>query len=413
MTATWLGWVCVALASAPGAGAAGTLDDPNALPGQIIVDPAHPTWLKRNGGGPVYLCGPGDPEGFLYRGARRADGTRAGDQVALIDKLARHGGNCIYMQVVRSHGGDGEADHNPFVDSDPHKGLSKPILDQWAEWFARMDRAGICVYLFLYDDSARIWSGDAVCPAEQAFLAGVVNRFEKVRNLIWVVAEEYAERLSAKRVRNIAAAIRAADDHNHVIAVHKNNGLSFTEFAADVNIDQFAVQWNVPTAKALHDGMVKAWRLAGGRYGLVMSEAKGHRTDMRRKNWACAMGGAHAMVLTMDIATTPPEALAHCRIQQRFLEATGLNTMAPRDDLARGATMYVLAAPDGSCILYTELPGELGRKAPKPGTYDLTWLDCVSGRTIRQGKVRAPAGEQRFSRPKGIGTDAAVWVRPR
>lgn len=51
------------------------------LDGQIIVDPNNPSWLKYNGGGPFFLAGPGDPEGFLYRGALNADGTRNGDLI--------------------------------------------------------------------------------------------------------------------------------------------------------------------------------------------------------------------------------------------------------------------------------------------------------------------------------------------
>ena len=45
------------------------------LPGQIVVDPDHIQWLKRAGGGSFFMCGPGDPEGFLYRGTLNPDGT--------------------------------------------------------------------------------------------------------------------------------------------------------------------------------------------------------------------------------------------------------------------------------------------------------------------------------------------------
>jgi hypothetical protein len=75
------------------------------LRGQVVIDPKYPAWLKREGGSHLFICVPGDPEDFLYRGRRNPDGTRAGDQMALIDKLAQYGGNCIYMQIVRSHGG--------------------------------------------------------------------------------------------------------------------------------------------------------------------------------------------------------------------------------------------------------------------------------------------------------------------
>ena len=112
------------------------------LPGQLIIDPDYPQALRRHGGAPVFICGPGDPEDFLYRGVRQADGTRRGDQKELIEKLARHGGNCVYLQAVRTHGGDAKADltQNPFIDSDPSKGLDARILDQWEEWFALLDR---------------------------------------------------------------------------------------------------------------------------------------------------------------------------------------------------------------------------------------------------------------------------------
>ena len=59
--------------------------DPRYLDGQIIVDPDNPAWLARYAVGgdqvPFFMAGPGDPEGFLYRGSRITDGTRDGDQV--------------------------------------------------------------------------------------------------------------------------------------------------------------------------------------------------------------------------------------------------------------------------------------------------------------------------------------------
>ncbi|MCK4993050.1 MAG: carbon-nitrogen hydrolase family protein, partial [Bacteroidales bacterium] len=51
--------------------------------GQIMVDPKNPSWLVYNRDSnrdgrpdPYFMCGPGDPEGFLYRGTRNLNGTR-------------------------------------------------------------------------------------------------------------------------------------------------------------------------------------------------------------------------------------------------------------------------------------------------------------------------------------------------
>ena len=383
--------------------------------GQIIVDPEHPQWLKRHRGGPFFMCGPGDPEGFLYRGARNADGTRRGDQMALIEKLRGTGANCIYLMAVRSHGGDGDPTHNPFVANDPAQGINEQVLDQWEKWFGRMDESGIVIFLFLYDDSACVWdTGDVVGPAEREFIRTLVARFKHHRNLIWCIAEEYEEAFSAKRVRNIAAQIRAADDHGHVIAVHKLGGLDFAELADDPNIDQFAIQYNVGSAEELHNGMVTAWRSAGGRYGLNMAEAAGHGTgaEARRKSWACAMGGAQVMILGMDIAGTSAADLDDCGRLVRFFEATNFSEMAPHDELAGGGTEYVLARPGDSYIAYaSDLSGEIGLKEMTAGTYGFRWLDCATGRELVQREVDVEAGDRTWERPEGIGGEVAVYVR--
>ncbi|MBW1810495.1 MAG: serine hydrolase [Deltaproteobacteria bacterium] len=384
-------------------------------PGQVIIDPDHPEWLKRHGGGPVFISGPGDPEGFLYRGSRNADGTRNGDQLALINKLIAQGGNTIYMQMVRSHDGDGQPDHNPFVDSNPSLGLDPDILNQWEEWFTLMDQNGIIIYLFFYDDTARIWNtGDTVSAAEQAFIEGIVETFEHHRNLIWVVAEESEEAYTSARVRAIAEVIRQADEHEHVIANHHHKGIDFKAWAPGSALTQFAIQYFEGTAAQLHDGMVAAWQAAGGNYNLVMSEVADHGSGstMRLKSWACAMGGAYVMVLGMDIAGTSTADLGYLRILQNFFESTDFTSMAPHDELAHGDTRWVLAEPGRSYIAYTNnRVGELGLKNLTSGNYDMLWKDCVSGTTVDQTGILLGDGDHTWPTPGGIGGELVVWVQ--
>lgn len=385
------------------------------LPGQIVVDPDHPQWLAYAGGGPFFLCGPGDPEDFLYRGTLNPVGTRDGDQMALIDKLIGTGANSIYLQAVRSHGGDGDATHNPFLNHDPADGLNDAVLDQWESWFTAMDQHGITIFFFFYDDSARIWdTGDVVGAEEGAFLQALVDRFEHHKHLIWVVAEEYSESFSPARVSAIAAAIRAADDHDHVIAVHKHSGVDFSEFAGDPNIDQFAIQYNVDTASALHDGMVAAWNNAAGRYNLNMSEAANYGSGVtaRQKNWAVATGGAYVMVFEMDIVTTPISDLEDCGRLVDFMESTDFNRMAPHDELAFGDTEYVLALPGASYIAYTtHLTGGVGLKDMTAGNYRFVWFDTVTGLAVTQPYVEVSAGDHIWPSPGMLGSEVAVYVQ--
>ena len=382
--------------------------------GQIIVDPDHPQWLKRKGGGPLFMCGPGDPENFLYRGKRNPDGTRTGDQMTLINKLKGTGANCIYLMAVRSHGGDGDRTHNPFKNNNPSEGINPKVLDQWETWFTEMDNNGIVIYFFFYDDSASIWNtGDRVGSAEKHFIHELVNRFEHHKNLIWCIAEEYQEAFSPQRVRRIAAEIRAADDHDHVIAVHKLNGLDFSEFADDPSIDQFAIQYNVEKVDALHRGAVTAWRRAAGKYNLNLAEAAnyGSAVTARKKSWAIAMGGAYVMVLEMDIAGTPISDLKDCGRLVRFFELTSFYEMSPHDELKYAGTEYVLARPGHSYIAYaSNLKGKVGLRNMTAGTYMLRWFDCATGKSVTQQK-RVGAGNQTWPAPPGIRPELALYLR--
>jgi hypothetical protein len=383
--------------------------------GRIIVDPKHPQWLKRSDGRPFFMCGPGDPEDFLYHGSLKPDGTRAGDQMTLIEKMKGTGANCIYLMAVRSHGGDGDKTHNPFTNHDPVKGINHTVLNQWERWFAEMDDNGIVIYLFLYDDSARVWNtADRVGEEEKNFIHSLVNRFEHHRNLIWCIAEEYQEAFSAERVKNIAAEIHAADDYGHVIAVHKLNGLDFSEFADEPNIDQFAIQYNVKTAEELHAGLIKAWKDARGRYSLNMSEVADYGTgaEARQKNWTCAMAGAYVMILEMDIATTAKSDLEDCGWLVRFFESTDFQQMSPHDELGFAGTQYVLARPGESYIAYaSKLQGKIGLKNTTPGVYKFRWFDCASGSEVVKENVTVAGGDQSWDKPDHIGNELAVYIK--
>ncbi len=236
--------------------------------GEIVVDPNNPSWLMYNNGAQFFMCGPGDPEGFLYRGTLNPDGTRNGDQLALINTLASTGANSIYLMSVRSNGGDGGPTQNPWINDNPSNGLNNAILDQWETWFTEMDNNGIVIFFFFYDDSADPFGGINMGVGEQQFVKDIVNRFRHHKNLIWVIAEDSQEALSISRISQIAAEIKA-NDPIHPVANHQLSGLTFNH-VDDPNLDQFAIQYNpIPLSpQKLHDGMVTAWNNAAGRYNL-------------------------------------------------------------------------------------------------------------------------------------------------
>lgn len=273
-------------------------------PGTVMVDPARPSRLIRWPDRPLYLCGPGDPEDFLYR---------ADDQEAIIDAVAAAGANTLYLQVVRSHGGDGDATHNPFIDHDPGRGLDPAVLARWDGWLARMNAAGIVPLVFLYDDSTRIWNtGDEVGAGEAAFVTAMVERFRR-HELLWCIAEEYQEALRPARVSALAALIRRLDPW-HPVAVHKLHGSDFAEFANDPTIDLFAMQYNEADPHRLRSAVETAVGEAEGRYHVILSECAdmGSGAELEAKLRLAAESGASVMVLGMDVVNTPPDDLAAC-----------------------------------------------------------------------------------------------------
>jgi len=418
--------------------------------GQIMVDPDNPSWLvynrDENGDGrpdPFFLCGPGDPEGFLYRGIRNPDGTRKGDQEKLIEKVRMSGGNCIYLMAVRTHGGDAwkdaerdpesfpDKEHNPWIGQNPAFGLNPDILDQWELWFTEMDRNGITIYLFIYDDAIRVgeqigWPLDEagnLHPGERQFLQAIVNKFEHHKNLVWCIMEEGQEigKDWQLHISKIAETIREADDYKHVIATHQLGGNLFFH-ADDPNIDQFAIQGNWETGStpdSIHTWLVNAWNISEGRYNLNMAEYKTHddlsqagdREGIRKNSWSMAMAGSYIMVLGMEIINTPAEQLQDCRRLQQFFESTNINKMAPHDELKYAGTEFVLASPGYSYIAYSsENSGKLGLQNMVAGTYDMMWYDCVTGQSLKQNNEKISSGRQSWKKPSELGEELALYI---
>lgn len=396
--------------------------------GQIVIDPDHPQWLKRHGGGHLFICGPGDPEGFLYLGKRRDDGTRDGPQEKRIRKLIKHGGNCIYMQVVRGgkkvRGGDGENDHSPWVDSDPEKGLNEDILDQWEKWFTLMDQNEIVIYLFFYDDGGSMpedWArGQVPSPEERAFISAIVNRFKHHKNLIWVLAEEAEEGGRTKaHAQKLAKIVRAADDYDHLIGCHHQSSTNFKFYEEGGALNHFSMQANTSDLDRVHAAAVQARKKAEAAddgYMVIYSEntAKKASHTWRGFNWAAAMGGVQVMNIGNDIAGASETNLKQLRFLQGFFEATDFYTMSPHDELASHGTKWVLADPLRSYIAYASDLGDdqrIGLKGRFRGVWDLLWADCVSGKRVAQQGVKVNAENPSWAPPPGFGKEIAVWVR--
>jgi hypothetical protein len=425
----------VAGSAAGSAGTGGSLGGacapalPDRLPGQIIVDPERQTQLvfhqDANCDGrydPVLLAAPGDPEDFLYRS----------DRAAILDAMVAHGGNAMYLSIVRSGclGGDGDSTEDPFqTHCDESSGLDEELLNDWDQLFASMGAQGISVYFIFYDDGVDPFGGSKVSDAERAFLTALVNRFEHHPRLIWCVAEEYPEGVGS-RAPAIAAVIREADDYDHVIALHHATGDNTMDYPDDPSFDQFAQQPNSTSASALHADVLAAVEHAAGRFHVNMSEnwnngsndhasavKSGNRDEVRRRNWAAAMAGAHTMVVGTwhkKVGAVPSnDMLKDMRTLQAFFEGSRFNEMEAKDERKSAGTEWVLAGDGDLYILYSPSGATqgLGVTGSGTGSYDLTWVDAVSGVVVEQKAVSVSAAPAVFTKPSGFGNEVAVYAR--
>jgi myo-inositol-hexaphosphate 3-phosphohydrolase len=229
-----------------------------------------------------------------------------------------------------------------------------------------------------------------------------------------VVAEEYSEAYTKRRISNIAAEIRSADDYNHPIAVHQTGGLLF-DFPDEPNIDQFAIQYGANSPKELHNAIVTVWNNAAGRYNINLAESSLPTGTLDRKSkWAVAMGGAYVMIFGMDIEKTPISDLEDCGRLVSFMTSTNFNQMSPHDELKYAGTEYVLALPGESYIAYSSsLPesGMIGLKNMVAGRYGFKWFDPANGTTVTQKTVTVAPGNQSWVKPSTIGTEVAVYIK--
>ncbi len=429
------------------------VDEAPWLDGQLIVDPDNASHFAynrdRNGDGrldPAYLIGPGDPEGFLFLGERRSDGTRDDSrQTQVLDQMEANGGNVIYFQAVRSHGGDGTADHNPWVDpEDPASGLSEDVINQWHGWFDRLEEAGIVALFFIYDDGAHPFDdgcSGAVSDAEDDFIRDLVDAFEGYSNLIWVIQEEIkyvghsgerrpCDDARIRKAELLADRVEAYDDHDHPIGVHHNIGEDM-EFSDHPSIDVYLQQADVRPAsgrgnvETFHDvGLPGAGFDVGNRFVYFMAEGYNwhphliearDRAMLRKSYYATAMAGGHVTVLGMypteEGADPTDEMLEDMRRMQTFFESTNFNEMEPNDDLRYGDTQWVLAGADeSSYILYHYEDGEtLGVRGLPSGTYSLRWFDPADGAEVAEEGVTA-SGDTAFDKPADIGAEAVLYV---
>jgi len=422
----------------------GPLDDPDALPGQVIVAGSNPGYLKYNGGGPVFLCGPDNPEDFLFRGTLNADGTRSGGgQTEAINRMAKAGVNAFHCQMTRmrrcNYKDEGDDTHTPFVDHDPSKGLDEDVLKQWDGWLEKLEEKGIVVHLEFYNDATDVemmgWKLDSagnLPPDEKGWIEGIVKRFKHHKNILWGI-EESCNKLPASRTphfKKIGELIAQTDNYNHPIVqsfVVPNDpegdfpadGVTSDEYIGDAHIRVVTWLHVVPHGddfEEQHQEYLRFYKRDASNFVVMKNETyhhprRGHKS--RKYMWSCAMTGMHCLEAYHHAGDASHEnTLRDDGRINSFMEQTDFHRMKPRDDLAAGSTKWVLANPGNSYIAYTyNYTGPMGVKRMTAGAYDLKWFDTVDGDMVTQTGVSVSSGEATWTKPSSMGSEVALYIK--
>ncbi|MHC4495731.1 MAG: hypothetical protein ACYSYM_07900, partial [Planctomycetota bacterium] len=431
--------------SGPGlASSGGRLDDPAALPGQVIVAGSNPGYLKYNGGGPVFLCGPDNPEDFLFRGKLNPNGTRSGGgQEEAIDRMARAGVNAFHCQMTRmkrcNYKDEGDDTHTPFVDHDPSKGLDEDVLDQWDGWLDRLEEKGIIVHLEFYNDATDVemmgWKLDSrgnLPPNEKRWIEGIVKKFKHHKNIMWGI-EESCNKLPAARTphfKKIGELIARTDNHNHPIVqsfVVTNDpegdfpegGITSDDYTGDPHIRVVTWLHVVPHKNDFekqHQEYLSYYKRDASKFVVMKNETYHHPRRGRSSRvymWSCAMTGMHCLEAYHHAGDASHEkTLRDDGRINTFMEQTDFYKMKSRDDLAAGSTKWVLANPGSSYIAYTyDYSGPMGVKGATAGMYDLKWFDAVDGDLVTQTGVSVSSGNVTWNKPDSIGSEVALYIK--
>ncbi len=314
------------------------LDPEPPTPPEPTPDPPKPDkgmlkpagqWLKRDGK-KIYLCGPGDPERKAFLKTR--------------DRITRNnikfGGNIYPWYACQTHGGDSHYypnshTYNPFRQHRPGANkkpfdprLDPVILNSWEQSFNLADSNDIItMFTFLDDESDPFESGrDVILEVERNYFIQLVQRYRHHRNWIWLIQEEWNEKMSSGKVRKLAQLIKQHDPY-HPVAVHATGGINRYPFKSFPHIDIFMVQYNDAGAGELKTVLTQAVKEARGRYCVVLYEntepgldVMGHGNLLKRKMQACADAGAGVMVYDRGMNRFTKQDLLNMRALQKRME---------------------------------------------------------------------------------------------
>ncbi|MBF0429987.1 MAG: hypothetical protein HQK83_01810 [Fibrobacteria bacterium] len=387
------------------------------LHGQLVPNPQYPKWLVRwdsvsHNHEPVMIVGPGDPESFLFLDKREE----------MIDRIAEYGGDCLYIMADATGDTKGA---EAYVNGDARQGYEPETLDDWERVLSKADSNNIVIVFFFYDDDINPFGTSyTVSEDEERNIKQLVQRFDHLKNLVWVQGEEATEKKNHLRGKDWADKVRQYDRHDHIIGMHAFSMMDGSQFreavkyfgAADAsNVEQLTAKCSTADEDAYHNCIVNMFEQFRPDMHVNISEntRSGRDDEWRTLMWSGTMGGAAIhMQLRTDILNAKDQELIDYRNMKNFFEATDFTLTVPKDEVISGDTKYALAGGDSVFIGWSKTASSaMGFSGMKTGVYSLKWYDVVTGEMSYEDSVEVTSAETTFPLPDGLSGEVALYAR--
>jgi len=267
-------------------------------------------------------------------------------------------------------------------------------------------------------------------PDEQNFFEGIVNKFKHHKNIIWGIEESCNKlpRSHTSHFKKLGDLIAETDNYNHPIVQSfvipedpegdfPGGGGTSDDYIDDPSIRLVTWLHIVPHGENFekqHQQYLYYYNRDSRNFIVLKNETFHHPkegTSARRYFWAATMAGLHNMEAYIHADNTSMETLKQFGFNNKFMEQTDFHLMVPRDDLASRSTKWVLARPGYSYIAYTyECLDKIGLQGMASGTYDLLWMDTITGEMIKQSGITAKWGNYAFAKPDSFGKEVVVYI---
>lgn len=414
--------------------------------------------------GEIFVKGGADsPENFLaYAGfdntlphhkyATHEADWKAGDPVwqggkgkgiiGALNYLAGEKMNVVYMLTMNVLG-DGD-DVYPWTKRNERYRFDCSKLDQWNLVFDHMDRLGIETHFVLSENENQLLLDAGFTDVQRKiYYRELVARFGHHLGVVWNMGEEngpapWFDHLgqSVKQRQTMAAYLRSIDPYRNLIVFHtlpsrpELKDYSEPMLGKDY-VDGISLQ--IGNVKEIHEE-VKYWvgrSEESGRswvvnmdeigpwYSGVLPDALDPAHDTTRVNalWGSLMAGSAGAEwycgkedLTLDDFRTRANIWKQTRIAISFFQQLPLESMKAADELILKGQAWCLAQENRTYVVYFREGDAATLDLKKAsGSYQLKWLDPVSGESILSDVQVIDAGQAvRLNKPHQINSVDAV-----